>query len=211
MTDRIKEQLSTFLDGELPDQESALLLKRLERDDELRAALSRYSLIGAVLRSDGDVPAARHVAARVSAAIAREPNRVAALMRIPGRDSLMRSAAGLAVAAGVAWAGVLLMQQVGLQDPAMAGPPMIAAVAEPPVELVSETIEPEEVLATTYVTPPAAASSEGLAPAQFANYLVAHYGYASPLVRRSVGAGLISTPDEAAPSDEAVTDDQAAR
>ena len=63
MTDRIKEQLSAFLDGELPDPESALLLKRLERDDELRGALSRYSLIGAVLRSDGDVPAARQVAA----------------------------------------------------------------------------------------------------------------------------------------------------
>ncbi|MGH8244565.1 MAG: sigma-E factor negative regulatory protein, partial [Steroidobacteraceae bacterium] len=50
MTDRIKEQLSAFLDGELPDPESALLLKRLERDDDLRGALSRYSLIGAVLR-----------------------------------------------------------------------------------------------------------------------------------------------------------------
>jgi hypothetical protein len=32
----------------------------------------------------------------------------------------------------------------------------------------------------------------GMAPAELANYLVAHYGYASPLVRRSVGAGLIS-------------------
>ena len=79
MTDRIKEQLSTFLDGELPEPETALLLKRLERDDELRGALSRYSLIGAVLRGDGDVPAARQVAARVSAAIAREPARVASL------------------------------------------------------------------------------------------------------------------------------------
>ena len=59
MSERIKEQLSAFLDGELPEPESALLLKRLERDDDLRGALSRYSLIGAVLRSDGDVPAAR--------------------------------------------------------------------------------------------------------------------------------------------------------
>ena len=50
MTDRIKEQLSTFLDGELPEPETALLLKRLDRDDDLRGALSRYSLIGAVLR-----------------------------------------------------------------------------------------------------------------------------------------------------------------
>ena len=68
MTDRIKEQLSAFLDGELPDTESALLVKRLERYDELRGALSRYSLIGAVLRSDGDVPAARALFARIAAA-----------------------------------------------------------------------------------------------------------------------------------------------
>lgn len=96
MTDRIKEQLSTFLDGELPEQETALLLKRLERDDELRGALSRYSLIGAVLRNDGDVPAARQVAARVSAAIAKEPLRVSAFVRLPRRDALLRSLAGLA-------------------------------------------------------------------------------------------------------------------
>jgi len=93
MTDRIKEQLSAFLDGELPDPESALLLKRLERDDELRGALSRYSLIGAVLRSDGDVPAARQVAARVSAAIAKEPFRAVSFVRLPrrGRMRIQRS------------------------------------------------------------------------------------------------------------------------
>src|SRR5688572_5658960 len=96
MTDRIKEQLSAFLDGELPDPESALLLKRLERDDELRGALSRYSLIGAVLRSDGDVPAARQVAARVSAAIAREPHRGAIFAGgLDRSSSLGRAVAGL--------------------------------------------------------------------------------------------------------------------
>ena len=118
MTDRIKEQLSAFLDGELPDPESALLLKRLERDDELRGALSRYSLIGAVLRNDGDVPAARQVAARVSAAIAREPARGAGRRcACRGRDAFLRAAAGIAVAAGVALGAVLLVQQVGSQDP----------------------------------------------------------------------------------------------
>ena len=185
MTDRIKEQLSAFLDGELPDTESALLLKRLERDDDLRGALSRYSLIGAVLRSDGDVPAARHVAARVSAAIAREPVRGAKLLRVPGRDELLRASAGLAVAAGVALGAVMLVQQVASQDPA--APAAVVAQAEmPPVEAVVD--DP----AVSYVTPPAADAPAGIPPAELANYLVAHYGYASPLVRRSVGAGLIS-------------------
>jgi negative regulator of sigma E activity len=207
MTDRIKEQLSTFLDGELPEPESALLLKRLERDDELRGALSRYSLIGAVLRSDGDVPAARQVAARVSAAIAREPARAAALLRMPGRDVLMRSVSGLAIAAGVAFGSVLLVQQLAVQDSAMPEAVMAELVESPVVPVADEA----ETLAASYVTPPAADAPGGLPPAELANYLVAHYGYASPLVRRSVGAGLISASHATALVDVPTEDPQAGR
>ena len=194
MTERIKEQLSAFLDGELPDPESALLLKRLERDDELRGALSRYSLIGAVLRSDGDVPAARQVAARVSAAIAKEPFRAVAFVRMPGRESLLRGVAGLAVAAGVALGAVLLVEQFGTQD-SDAAEAVVAQVDIPPVEPVSDEAGALDEPAESYVTPPATDTAGGIAPAELANYLVAHYGYASPLVRRSVGAGLISDDD----------------
>jgi len=196
MTDRIKEQLSAFLDGELPDPESALLVKRLERDDELRGALSRYSLIGAVLRSDGDVPAARQVAARVSAAIAREPSRSASFLRVPGRATFLRTAAGVAVAAGVALGAVLLVQQLGSQDPG--APDAVLARAElPPVQPVADDLAPEDGTSDIYVTPPAPDAPAGIPPAELANYLVAHYGYASPLARRSVGAGLISDDDPA--------------
>jgi anti-sigma factor RsiW len=198
MTHRIKEQLSAFLDGELPDPESALLLKRLERDDDLRGALSRYSLIGAVLRSDGDVPAARQVAARVSAAIAKEPLRATPLFRAPGREIVLRASAGLAVAAAVAFAAVLLVQQAGLRESA-APAPLIASAEAPPVEPVADVADAP---AEPYVTPPVADVPGGIPPAELANYLVAHYGYATPLVRRSVGAGLIS--DGEAPLAEAV-------
>lgn len=206
MTDRIKEQLSTFLDGELPDQETALLLKRLERDDDLRSALSRYSLIGAVLRSDGDVPAARQVAARVSAAIAREPLGGFVVMRMANRSGVVRSVAGLAVAAGVAMASVLVMQQFRAQDLA---PPELVAASESPVVPVAELAEaPADRPAETYVTPPATDAPGGIAPAELANYLVAHYGYASPLVRRSVGAGLMTAPGVAATVEVAAPETQ---
>jgi hypothetical protein len=196
MTDRIKEQLSAFLDGELPDPESALLLKRLERDDELRGALSRYSLIGAVLRSDGDVPAARQVAARVSAAIAREPARGTHFVRLPGYGAFLRAAAGAAVAAGVALGAVLLVQQIQSQD--AAAPDAVMAQADlPPVQPVTDDLDPLDGTADIYVTPPAPDAPAGIPPAELANYLVAHYGYASPLARRSVGAGLISDDDPA--------------
>jgi hypothetical protein len=59
----------------------------------------------------------------------------------------------------------------------------------------------DESLPASYVTPHVADGPGSLPPAQFANYLVAHYGYASPLVRRSVGAGLVSTGDEGAPAE----------
>jgi len=205
MTDRIKEQLSTFLDGELPDAETALLLKRLERDDDLRGALSRYSLIGAVLRNDGDVPAARQVAARVSAAIAREPAQDGSGVSLPGRAALLRSGAGLAIAAGVAAAALLLVQQAPLQDPT-ASDVEIAGLVESPIVPVSAVDDGDDVLPPTYTTPLAADGPGSIPPAQFANYLVAHYGYASPLVRRSVGAGLISANEEVAATEQPAVD-----
>jgi sigma-E factor negative regulatory protein RseA len=205
MTDRIKEQLSTFLDGELPDAETALLLKRLERDDDLRGALSRYSLIGAVLRNDGDVPAARQVAARVSAAIAREPAQHGNGISLPGRAALLRSGAGLAIAAGVAAAALLLVQQAPLQGGA-APEAQVAQIAESPIIPVSPVDEDVLDLGDPYVTPPAIDGPGSIPPANFANYLVAHYGYASPLVRRSVSAGLISANGEVAATEPAAVD-----
>jgi len=204
MTDRIKEQLSTFLDGELPEPETVLLLKRLERDDELRGALSRYSLIGAVLRGDGDVPAARQVAARVSAAIAREPARAARLIRMPGWKVLARSAAGMAVAASVASGSVLLVQQVWLQDPAAPEAVLAQQLEESPIQPLSNVADEDDAPASAYVTPPASDAPGGLPQAELANYLVAHYGYATPLVRRSVGAGLVSASAGATLADGAV-------
>ena len=50
MSDQLYEQISAFADGELPENETELLLKRLEREPELRAALVRYHVIGANLR-----------------------------------------------------------------------------------------------------------------------------------------------------------------
>lgn len=204
MTERVKEQLSAFLDGELPEPESALLLKRLERDDDLRGALSRYSLIGAVLRSDGDVPAARQVAARVSAVIAREPaGRMAVSAFRP--VAVLRPLAGLAVAAGVAALALLLMPGFDAKDPGQPGP-VLAQIAETPVEPVSVAPDPAETPSRPYTTPAAADGPGSLPAAQFANYLVAYSSYASPLVRRSVVTSLIAAPQEEAGSEAAMAE-----
>ena len=203
MTERIKEQLSAFLDGELPESESALLVKRLERDDDLRGALSRYSLIGAVLRGDGDAPAARQVAARVSAAIAREPAGVA--LATWRRSALVQPLAGFAVAAGVAAVALLLMPNFDAKDPGQPAP-LVAQVADTPVQPVTAVADPLDTPSRPYTTPAATDRPGGLPAAQFANYLVAHSSYASPLVRRSVVTGLIVAPQEMTAADAPVAE-----
>ena len=49
--DKVKQQISACLDGELSSGETQLLLKRLGRDGQYRATLSRYVLLGEAMRN----------------------------------------------------------------------------------------------------------------------------------------------------------------
>jgi negative regulator of sigma E activity len=69
----IEEQLSAFLDGELPEEELQLLVRRLERDEAYRATLVRYSLIGNVLRNDPVGSSSEAFRSGIMAAISSEP------------------------------------------------------------------------------------------------------------------------------------------
>ena len=48
--DRLKEQLSAWLDGELPADEARFLQRRLDNDPALRAQFERWQLASACLR-----------------------------------------------------------------------------------------------------------------------------------------------------------------
>jgi len=67
------EQLSAFMDGELPDAEARFLLRRLEHDAELRAAWTRMQLASQCLRSQAWRPVDEGFAGRVAAGIAQAP------------------------------------------------------------------------------------------------------------------------------------------
>ncbi|MCC7197929.1 MAG: sigma-E factor negative regulatory protein [Gammaproteobacteria bacterium] len=200
MTDPLKEQLSAFLDGELPAAEAELFLKRLERDDSLVAALSRYSLIGDAMRAEGGIEAARPVASRVSAAIAREPALPAAGVGSASPRGWRRHVAGLSVAASVALAAVVLVGRFGTGGPE--SPAVVAAVAPAPESPATSSVVVEQVAAVTPVidapqgyTTPSAPEGE-LAPVEFANFLVAHSEQASYVGRRAIVTGLIAAPPE---------------
>lgn len=72
MTDKIDEQLSALLDGELPAEQEQLLLRRLADDERYRHTLGRYGLIGDLARDSAVLTAAMNISDRVSEALADE-------------------------------------------------------------------------------------------------------------------------------------------
>ena len=73
MTDRIHDQISAFIDNELSEDESALLVRRFERDPEARARAMRYTLIGASLRGELLEPHPSVLRQRIAAQFADAP------------------------------------------------------------------------------------------------------------------------------------------
>lgn len=200
MTDPVKEQLSACLDGELPEGELDLLLKRLERDPHLRRSIGNYALVGEALRSQRPVIASTGFAARVSAAIAAEPagKREPAPRISPAAVRWLRPAAGVAIAAGVAAVAVVSLRPTAMQ-------PELVAINE----TVNETVpavanEPDQ--APSYTVPTNPGSTAFVPAARLTNYVVAHSEYSSPLGRRTVLSGVLSD-DGTGQGDIAVAED----
>lgn len=215
MTDALNEQLSACLDGELPPAELDLLLKRVGREAELRAAIGRYSLIGEAMRAERPAVASRDFASKVMAAVAAEPaqdrpavpmvqpktlhkHKPAAVAErtsgiSPAVIRYLRPAAGMAVAAGVAAVAVLTMQPMGQPELSPVSAPLIAAnqraANEPAV--ASDA-------ASSYVVPTSTTQSAFIPATRLTNYVVAHSEYSSPLGRRSVLSGVLADDDEEA-------------
>ena len=55
MNDAIRMQLSAYVDGELPENEAELLLRRMSQDAELRREVAEYLAIGRVMRGEVSV------------------------------------------------------------------------------------------------------------------------------------------------------------
>ncbi len=100
-TQMTKEQISAWLDGEMPDADVDVMLAALCRDDG-RACWEEYHRIGDVLRSDElAVQPGADFAAKMAARLAQEP---AYLLPVPApaRQILRQRAwSGVAIAAGL--------------------------------------------------------------------------------------------------------------
>jgi sigma-E factor negative regulatory protein RseA len=201
MTDAVNEQLSACLDGELPAAELDLLLKRLERNPELREALGRYTAIGEALREARPVVASRSFADKVLAAVDQEPAAARRRVRIsPVLLRGLRPVAGIGVAATVAAVAIFAVQRAGVAP----GP----IVADQPAAAPTSIVAQNDDEAASYIVPtPGTTSQSAFVPAtRLTNYVVAHSEYSSPLARRSVLTGVLAEDDN--DLDVAIKDDE---
>lgn len=115
MNDAIKLQISAFVDGELPDNETELLLRRLSQDAKLRSQVARYLTIGHAIRGDLNLAETSRLRGRIAATLGAEvtePESVTEL--VPGK--LMRPVAGVAVAASVAVMALMALRILGTAE-----------------------------------------------------------------------------------------------
>jgi sigma-E factor negative regulatory protein RseA len=191
MSEQIREQVSAFLDGELPNSESELLLKRLSRDAELRESFGRYALIGETLRGGSRSPLSRGFAARVNCAINGEPAALSpqAIRARPAR--WWRPIAGAAVAASVAAVAVVALQQRAV-SPGVGAAAQVTAQNQRPAQ-------PREAI--SYTVPAAVNTASAVLPAaRLTSYVFAHSKYSSVLGESHLLSDLLAGADDPAPS-----------
>jgi sigma-E factor negative regulatory protein RseA len=192
MSEQIREQVSAFLDGELPDSETELLLKRLTRDGELRESFGRYSLIGEALRGATSDRVTKGFAAGVNLAIDGEPVHVAVHARELRTTNWWRPLAGVGIAAGVATVAIVALQQRAITPNLTAATPVTAQNV-----VKADTAAGREALSYTV---PATSTDSRVRPAhaRLANYVFAHSQYSSGLGQRGVLADMLIEDDEPA-------------
>jgi|HubBroStandDraft_1064217.scaffolds.fasta_scaffold60953_4 sigma-E factor negative regulatory protein RseA len=193
MSEQIREQVSAFLDGELPSSETELLLKRLTRDPELRQSFGRYALIGETLRGGSGASLSLTFAARVNRTIDGEPAAPALPAARARPLRWWRPIAGTAVAAGVTAIAVVTWQQRAV------APSVTAAPRAQNVRLATVAKEP-----LSYTVPTPAAAPAMLAPARLTNYVFAHSKYSVGLGQSNLLATLLSEDADAVQSAAAV-------
>ncbi len=129
MTDAIKMQLSAFVDGELSDAESELLIRRIGRDAELRATVAEYHAIGRIMRAEAEPAGMDRLLAAVREGIEVDESPGVELVESAPTRRLAKPLAGIAIAASVALVGVLSVGQL------------------------SPSVDPSDALANSYSTP----------------------------------------------------------
>jgi len=113
MNEAIRMQVSAFVDGELPSNESELLLRRLSQDAELRQDVAQFLALGRLMRADHGLAGADRLYERVAAELNNEDLPVADIhpAESSGQSRFMQPLVGASIAAAVAMVAIFALQQ----------------------------------------------------------------------------------------------------
>jgi negative regulator of sigma E activity len=130
MNEGIRMQVSAFVDGELPENEAQLLLRRMSQDVELRKEVAEYLAIGRMMRAEPGLAGADRLHERIAAAIDDRPTDAGDSVGDTTASRAVRPLAGIAIAATVALVAIFALQQTtGVDElPAEAPLPAVADV-----------------------------------------------------------------------------------
>jgi len=197
MNEQLRDQISAFIDDELPPSESELLVRRLGRDDAIHATATRYLLIGQTLRGEilGHDPLglvhALHRRIELDGG-EESPQSAAGDDVVPASRASARwwrPASGAAAAAAVALIAIVSLQNLGVEDGDRA---LLATDA-------TQSVSPAQSATGTQLGAPVLAS-DGLAgqpmsqPAiRLTNYLMSHGEVAGGLGRKTIHSGIVGT------------------
>ena len=131
MNDALRIQISAFVDGELPENESELLLRRLSQDVALRQQVAQYLEIGRLIRREPELPRMDELRDRIAAALGEEPAQHETQAEPPA-SRFTRPAVGVAIAASVAVMALFTLQLVYAPDAGVSeiGEPVFVTVPD---------------------------------------------------------------------------------
>jgi negative regulator of sigma E activity len=130
MNEAIKTQISAFVDGELPDSEADLLLRRMTQDAELRRVAADYLEFGRIMRSESSVRNIERLRERIAAAL---DDKVVEQDEVgPDLESgkALRPLLGVAMAASVALIAIFGLQMTPGVDTQAPATDTVAGTAE---------------------------------------------------------------------------------
>jgi negative regulator of sigma E activity len=159
MNDAIRMQISAFVDGELPDAEADLLLRRMSQDANLRKQAAEFLEIGRAMRGEPGVPGVERLQNRIGAALDDRPLEEDEVSQTSTTGRSIRPLLGVAVAASVALIAIFGLQlRPGVDGPtSVDGDNAVAASAEGSSYTVPQPVDDQ---LRQYVLSHGASSSE---------------------------------------------------
>jgi negative regulator of sigma E activity len=134
-------QISAFVDGELPDSEADLLLRRMSQDPELRREAAEYLELGRVMRGESSLRGAGLLRERIAAALDDKAFDESVEEAGASQNRAIRPLLGVAVAASVALLAIFGLQLTPGIDSGTGIEDGVAEVADKPGYTVPQQVD----------------------------------------------------------------------